>query len=179
MSALVFYDWEFYENGRTIEPISLGMVCQDGRELYLVNVDFDWDNCPSEWLHKNVKPQLMAGFLDKYLIRQCHRNWIGEAILDWLIPEIEHFGSIKLVGDYVAYDHVLLVQQFGTMMDLPEGIPMYSHDLRQWIDDLGNPQDLPRQSVGEHNALFDARYICRVYGWLKKNYKHPAWDSIE
>ena len=33
----IFYDTEFIENGRTIELISIGMVAEDGRELYLVN----------------------------------------------------------------------------------------------------------------------------------------------
>ena len=30
------YDFEFLEDGSTIEPISIGMVCEDGREYYAV-----------------------------------------------------------------------------------------------------------------------------------------------
>ncbi|WP_405559084.1 3'-5' exoribonuclease [Streptomyces canus] len=33
------YDLEFLEDGRTIELISIGMVCDDGRQYYAVNRD--------------------------------------------------------------------------------------------------------------------------------------------
>lgn len=33
----IFYDTEFLEDGRTIEPISIGMVREDGRTLYAIN----------------------------------------------------------------------------------------------------------------------------------------------
>jgi len=32
-----FIDTEFYEDGKTIDLISLGVVAEDGRELYLCN----------------------------------------------------------------------------------------------------------------------------------------------
>ena len=36
-----FYDCEFIEDGTTIELVSLGMVAEDGRELYVVSTEFD------------------------------------------------------------------------------------------------------------------------------------------
>lgn len=35
------YDTEFLEDGSTIELISIGIVCEDGREYYAVNSDMD------------------------------------------------------------------------------------------------------------------------------------------
>ncbi|MEI5032456.1 hypothetical protein RB201_04450 [Streptomyces sp. S1A(2023)] len=43
------------------------------------------------------------------------------------------------------------------MIDLPTGIPMWTNDLRQEAERLGNPQ-LPEQPSGVHNALADARH---------------------
>jgi hypothetical protein len=37
--TVIDYDLEFLEDGRTIELISIGMVCDDGREYYAVNRD--------------------------------------------------------------------------------------------------------------------------------------------
>jgi hypothetical protein len=44
------------------------------------------------------------------------------------------------------------------MVNLPEGVPMYTHDLKQECDRLGNPS-MPEQTEGQHNALADARHV--------------------
>src|SRR6266545_3223216 len=60
----IFYDTEFLEDGRTIELISIGMVADDGRELYLVNEAIATDPrlydriCRDGWLMANVIPHL-------------------------------------------------------------------------------------------------------------------------
>jgi len=77
---------------------------------------------------------------------------------------------LRFIGDdkpefwayYADYDHVVLCQLFGTMMDLPDGWPMYTRDLKQLCDDLGNPK-LPKQQAGEHNALDDALWVKDMY----------------
>jgi hypothetical protein len=66
---------------------------------------------------------------------------------------------------YADYDHVVFCQLFGTMMDLPNGFPMYTKDIKQLCDDLGNPE-LPKQGSGEHNALADARHNQVMYQFL-------------
>lgn len=49
------YDTEFIEDGSTIELISIGIVCEDGREYYAVNSDADWDRIrKNDWLMDNV-----------------------------------------------------------------------------------------------------------------------------
>ena len=66
---------------------------------------------------------------------------------------------------YASYDHVVFCQLFGTMMDLPNGFPMYTKDIKQLCDDLGNPE-LPKQESGEHNALADARHNQVMHQFL-------------
>ena len=46
----------------------------------------------------------------------------------------------------------------GVTVDLPDGVPMYTHDLKQECDRLGNPP-LPEQADRHHNALADARHV--------------------
>lgn len=91
-----------------------------------------------------------------------------------IADELRHFvqsfpPKYEFWGYYSAYDHVALCQLFGTMMDLPKGFPMYTRDLKQWCDMLGNPK-LPEQGKNEHHALLDAKWNASVYEFLK-NYR--------
>jgi hypothetical protein len=178
----VFYDCEFLEDGKTIELISIGMVAEDGRELYLVNRDAPlrrkwwspWRKTRIErhpWLMSNVVPNLP----------QPHGDWINQMPKRWLIDfhdpavqstakiaevverfllgdDLETYSDLELWADYGAYDHVVLCQLFGRMIDLPPGVPMFTNDLRQELRHCGNPP-LPEQPAGLHNALADARHL--------------------
>ncbi len=143
-----FIDTEFADDGKTIDLISIGIVAEDGRELYLESADFDKGKA-NQWVRENVLPQLRGGEC-RWSLRS-----IRVTLLDFF--DIEEYGKPELWGYYSAYDHVVFCQIFGTMMDLPEGFPMYTRDLKQWCDALGNPR-LPEQGKGEHNALADARW---------------------
>lgn len=63
--------------------------------------------------------------------------------------------DVELWAWYGAYDHVALCQLWGRMIELPDGVPMYTNDLRQERRRLGDPE-MPKQAAGEHNALADA-----------------------
>jgi len=92
------------------------------------------------------------------------REQIKQNILSFM--DVERHGKPELWGYYSAYDHVAFCQLFGTMIDLPKGFPMYTRDIKQWVDALGYP-NLPEMGRDEHNALLDAR-------WNKK-----AWELLE
>ena len=59
-----FFDTEFLETSGSgqsrIQLISIGMVAEDGRELYLENSQFDWEQEMDPWLRENVKPHLLG-----------------------------------------------------------------------------------------------------------------------
>jgi hypothetical protein len=170
----IFYDTEFLEDGKTIELISIGMVAEDGRELYAVSRDAPWRRIRKhEWLMANVVPHLP----------QPHGDWILQMPKRWLIdfasPLVEHRQEIadavrqfiqstpnaELWAWYGAYDHVALAQLWGPMIDLPPGVPMWTNDLKQEVERRGNPS-LPKQESAEHNALADARWVRDAYVWL-------------
>jgi hypothetical protein len=183
----VYYDTEFLEDGRTIELISIGMVAEDGRELYAVNEEIGTGPlhdriCKNQWLMENVIPSLplstsggklghgslsasrgYRGFFHLALDGNTvmPRRMIRNAVRDFLqaTPDVE------LWAWYAAYDHVALAQLFGRMLDLPDGVPMWTNDLRQESHRLGN-RDLPERADGAHNALADARHNLAVARYL-------------
>lgn len=73
--------------------------------------------------------------------------------------------DVELWAWYGAYDHVALCWLWGRMIDLPDGVPMWTNDLRQERHRLGNP-DMPKQAAGEHNALEDARHNLAMARFL-------------
>jgi hypothetical protein len=161
-----WFDTEFIEDGKTIELISIGIVCEDGREFYAINKDCDLDKA-NDWVKTNVIPQL--GLIDNFRIEPHSSNkvpvWqsreeIKQNILKFCKPEI---GKPEFWAYYGDYDWVVFCQIFGTMMDLPEHFPMYCKDITHLFDDLGNPK-LP-QGQGEHHALADAQWNRDV--WYK------------
>jgi len=167
-----FYDCEFLEDGKTIELISIGIVAEDGRELYLVNRDAPWRRIKKhEWLMANVVPKLPRPHGDWIL--HMPKRWlidfnspyvrskaqIAEAVERFLLGnDLETYTDLELWADYGAYDHVVLCQLFGPMIALPPGVPMFTNDLQQELRRRGNPP-MPEQASGSHNALDDARHL--------------------
>lgn len=164
-----FYDCEFIEDGRTIDLISMGIVAADGREYYAVDRDAPWKRIREHsWLIENVVPTLPRLHGDA----RMHSGWRNPLALDFAHPTWRSKTDIArdvrdflLSGDdkpelwawYAAYDHVCLAQLWGRMIDLPDGVPMLTYDLKQECDRQGNPA-LPEQPSGEHNSLADARH---------------------
>ncbi len=155
-----WYDTEFIEDGKTIDLISIGIVAEDGREYYAQDCTCDLSRA-SQWVKDNVVVHLVRGVDDPWKLRRR----IRDDILAFM--DIEQYGKPELWGYYSAYDHVAFCQLFGTMMDLPNGFPMYTRDLKQLADMRGNPR-LPEQGKGEHNAILDAKWNKRAWEFLQQ-----------
>lgn len=170
------YDLEFLEDGRTIELISIGIVSETGREYYAVNLDLPVKRIRKhQWLMENVVPSLPkpAGDWNNHMPRRWlfdynnhavkHRDRIAEEVRAFLLAE----GKPELWADYGAYDHVALCQLWGPMINLPAGLPMFTHDIEQAIEAVPGFVK-PEQAEGQHNALEDARYNMRVLDALRE-----------
>lgn len=157
-----WYDTEFYEDGSTIDLISFGIVAEDGREMYLENADFDWYRVPDgHWLWDNVYPHL--DFQDT----KAPRSYIKDAVRFFITNQGWSYDN-ELWGYYSAYDHVVLAQLFGRMVDMPDGVPWFTQDIRQiqaMLKAEGWDYEFPKQESVAHNALNDAR-------WTKQAYEH-------
>lgn len=150
-----WFDTEFIDDGYTIDLISIGIVAEDGRELYLENSECDLYRA-SPWVRENVIPHLTANALDRAAIATHARNFMDH----------ERYGKPEVWAYYAAYDWVVFCQLFGTMMDLPIGWPMFCRDVMQLCDELGNPQ-LPKQTSTEHHALADALWTREAWEFLQ------------
>ena len=163
-------DTEFIDDGKTIELLSIALVSQTGREYYAVSKDADWSRA-SEWVQKNVLP-----YLDREESKP--RAQIRHEILRFIcgILEEESPGAHKepeIWAWYAAYDWVAFCQLFGTMMDLPDGLPRYIRDVKYLADELGNVR-LPSRQKGEHHALEDAKWVRKCWEILDLIRKGPA-----
>jgi 3'-5' exoribonuclease Rv2179c-like domain len=164
-----WYDTEFIEDGKTIDLISIGMVREDGRELYAISTEFNPKKA-NDWVKQNVlvhlPPQDVNPFYDSPRLLEESRAWKSPAqIRESLLALVGNDSKPEFWGYYSAYDHVALCQLFGTMMDLPKGWPFYTRDIKQWCDELGNPR-LPEQGKNEHHALADARWNREAWQFL-------------
>lgn len=164
-----FYDWEFQEQQdsktglTTIFPISLGMVADDGRELYLVNNTYsEWEATglvkTSKWVRENVLNYI--GQSDR-ILNGAPFSSFGPIIENFISQggKIKDRSMVELWGYFSAYDHVCLAQCFGSMTQLPDCIPMHTKDLKQLVGGKAigfTPED-------EHHALSDARWNKAVW----------------
>lgn len=191
--AVYSYDCEFLERGpdHPIQVISLGMVASDGRELYLQSRDVDWGfirHGPDPWLHENVVPYLERWNAEYYRPMEFdpgpwrYRHEFAGEIIRFMDPS-RHGEVEKMVAYFGAYDHVVLCQLFGRMIDLPSFMKMWTFDLKQeavrrGIDWLGRlvPHDEDLDGP-EHNALADARWTMRAYRYLMDDRCAPSTSS--
>jgi hypothetical protein len=155
-----FYDTEFDDNGRTIDIISIGMLAESGAEFYAVSDEFSPGQC-NAWVKENVLP---------FLAHNAQIPWMFRSQIACELREFveKHNGTEKRAefwGWYSAYDHVVMAQLYGPMVNLPKSFPMYTCDIKQMCDRHGNPK-LPPQDGQEHNALYDAYWNKKAYDFM-------------
>lgn len=143
---IFYFDTEFLEDGRTIEPISIGIVSANGDEYYAEVQEMPHLRIKGHpWLMNNVVPYLQGGEYIK------PKRKIASEIVDFVgvYPEFWAY--------YSAYDWVLLCQLYGTMLELPSFWPMFCRDIKVLADDTGvDLHDLSQDDA--HFALGDARW---------------------
>lgn len=174
----IFYDTEFLEDGKTIELISIGMIREDGAEYYAVDEFCNWFMVTHHpWLRDNVLPSLPVTYgASGVEFDEQHpgypalkpRTQIASEVRDFILAAPDP----QLWAWYGAYDHVVLCQLWGTMMQLPKGVPMWTNDLKQEVERLGNPGLPSLSGVTEHNALDDAREVRFRHEWLLDHEDH-------
>lgn len=159
-----FLDTEFEEDGTTIMPISLALVAEDERELYL-EFDFDvWRASNNDFVREQVLP---------------HLSWAAD---DRLSVEAARERILEFIGDdhkpvfwayYGDYDWVLFCRIFGRMVDLPAHFPQLCLDLQQaWMREGRLAK--PAQPRDQHNALADARWNRDLFLRLARQ-----WSQME
>lgn len=173
-----FIDTEFIERGpqHPVTLISLGIVTETCQSFYVVSSEFREEDC-SDWVKQNVLPALENSSQTRLSRRQ-----IAILVRSWVCSHSHDDSKPEFWGYYCDYDWVVFAQLFGTMMDLPQGWPMYCRDLKQWADQIaekatgqaGAKLVLPAQESTEHNALADAKWNLKVWKFLNEAEKASA-----
>jgi len=181
-----WYDTEFVERGpgHAIELLSIGMVREDGAELYRVLADVprvaqhyasthEWLG-PNVWAHLPTKEGPLtfetgsASRIDLDHPDVAPRAQVAEEVWLFCTEGLGMNENAELWAYYGAYDHVCLAQLFGKMIDLPKGMPMVTFDLVQFMRQHGFTRDeLPKQAADEHHALADARWTRAAWEYVR------------
>ena len=160
----IFFDFEFIEGGSAfvMEPISLGMVKENGERAYWEFDSVDWAKA-NEWVIDNVKPHLTGNTKSK--------EQISKEIIEFVGDEPEFWAY------FADYDWVILCQLYGRMVDLPKGWPYFCMDVKQWMVHTGTTKkelDGWINNDREHNALADAHWNRKAYKWICDN----KWELV-
>jgi hypothetical protein len=177
----LFFDFEFCENGKTIEPISVGFYDLHGSTFYAeikdpVLKDADkwlYDNVISKLLYTGNKP-FVSETIEQDILDPKHDKvhvkmfGVRERVSDELKNWLKRYESHEFYSYCGAYDFVLLNQLcWGRMINSPNGWPFYTMDLAVMMRQAGlnkawRDSAVPEEK-DEHNALVDAKYNRALY----------------
>lgn len=180
----VYYDTEFLERGYQypVELISVGLVADDGRELYLINGDMELPAIARHtWLMDHVVPHLPLLVPTDPEISE----FVGGLMWDFDHPEFDaHVFNRRGIREKLAeffdntprlelwsycgpYDHVVLAQSFGDMDGRHPKMPYHTNDIAQEMGRAKIRHDsLPIQTGTNHRAIDDARWHRESHLWL-------------
>lgn len=170
-----YFDTEFIERKDTVELVSMGIIAEDGRELYFEIDSINWeDPTINPWLHENVKPYLWsqqdeslfgdwrnAGAVGGLVSREEARQLVDE------FTDYTKYGAPEFWAWFATYDWYCMCQLMGGFLEVPYPWPNYCNDIKQEHVRLGHPP-LPQQSGTKHHAMADARWNKEALEHLNK-----------
>lgn len=175
-----YFDTEFNENVRPIDLISIGVVNNEGKELYIINEQFaffdaykissdkesfQYLNSCNDWVKTNVLPILFstAPNGDENLSMTGNMQGIKNALVDFVAndPYPEFWAY------YGHYDWYLITRMFGSFDKMPKNWPQACYDLHQFAKHHGMSRKLPKKLEPEHNALVDARWTKQAFDFVQ------------
>lgn len=168
-----FLDFEFNEDGSTIDPIAIGLIDESGLNGYYAHfAEYDPSAC-NLWVKQHVLPKVAH-------MRRTPKAQIAKDIVEVVGARPEFWAY------YADYDWIVMCQLYGTMMDLPEHWPRYCNDLKQEMARLGVTRDdiehgieqeqqliepaHHREQLIEHHAMDDAKWCRLGLLWIKKEF---------
>jgi hypothetical protein len=159
-----FIDTEFNEGDDQVELISIAIVSDSGRELYLVSSEIEPAKC-NPWIQTNVLPShiLWHGVPESSragLI--CTKEEMKKRIEEF----VSSYPRPEFWGFYADYDWYLLTRLWGTFLRLPKKFPRLCLDIKQTAIEMGVSR-LPEPFSPQHNALADAKWTKHAYRYLK------------
>jgi hypothetical protein len=142
-----FLDTEFIEDGKTIDLISIGMICEDGRELYLINDDCDFAKA-SPWVWENVLEPM------------------GIVVEDHEVSVFPEVDQLMVAKSDIAFDVLMFTKwhclkeriQLPKTIDFEEKDRLYKHLLKAEITD--------KPEFWGYYADYDWVAFCQLFGTM-------------
>ncbi len=160
-----YIDTEFLETGRLIDPISIGVVCEDGREYYAQSCEFIPQKA-NKWVKEYVYPHLLSC---PYFPNKV------ENTTD-LARSLSMATHIHRYGNCVAFSQGISSCPWKTRAQL-------AHDLREFIKPgWDDPDDI---ELWGWCAAYDYVALCQLYGGMMHlpagwpHYMHDLQDRLD
>jgi len=154
----IFFDTEFTGLHQGTTLISLGMITEDGRELYCELNDYDKAQI-DDWLKGNVIENL-------YNTNPINTEQLRKTIEGFIEP----YETVEIWSDCLSYDWVLFNQIWGHAFNIPKNIYYIPFDICTLFKLKGIDPDISREGFSgmregsqKHNALWDAKVIRECY----------------
>lgn len=160
----IFFDTEFTGLHKNTTLISIGMIDEEGRELYCELNDYDKSQC-DEWIHHNVIANL-------HNTNPINTVQLKKAIEGFLEP----YSYVEMWSDCLSYDWVLFCDIWGHAFNIPKNIYYIPFDICTVFKMKGIDPDINRENFAglnldhpqKHNALWDAKAIKTCYDKLTR-----------
>jgi len=174
----LFFDTEFTGLHKDTTLISLGIISENDDKFYAEFNDYNKSQV-DDWIQKNVIDKLWWKNKQMKDLPEYYYYGSKKFVLEGLKKWLSKFGNeeILFVSDVCHYDFVLLIDLFGSALDLPKNICPACYDINNDIIDYFNKDahkafnanreklaDIKIKSeVFKHNALWDAEVIKEIY----------------
>lgn len=189
----LYFDMEFTGLKKDTTIISLGIVDQNGRSIYLEYTDYNKSDV-DDWIQENVikntiflkddikeiEPHVTENGTDAVVVGNTEYN--RQVLKYWL--SLYDNEDIQFVSDVCHYDMVLLIDAlYEHGLNIPSNVSIDCHNINQDIAaykkiSVKEAADVVRESlvakeiegmkVQKHNALFDALVIRLIYNKINK-----------
>ena len=165
----IFFDTEFTGLHQGTTLISIGMIAEDGRELYCELNDYDKTQI-DDWLKDNVIANL-------HNTNPINTEQLRKAVEGFIEP----YDKVEIWSDCLSYDWVLFCQIFGHAFNIPKNVYYIPFDICPLLLEKVGDADINREEyagnmievndshnwgVKKHNALWDAYVIRACYNRL-------------
>lgn len=185
----IFFDTEFEGLYKNANLISIGLITEDGKQLYIENDDII-PEYQSEWIKDNVLPNTV-NYGDINILEICDNltdYFVGRdyQICNQLTEFFKQYDYVELVSDVCHYDMVQLIDIFGDVFSLPKNVCCACYDINQDIARFKgislqeafdyNREELLKElgvedlgAINKHNSLYDAKIIKKIYEIYNKD----------
>jgi hypothetical protein len=194
----------FSKKRHFIDLISIGIVAEDGRELYLISNEYNYNDA-DDWVKENVILPLYINTVhgdarNVYDVYNFHKRYgvsnkeIAESVFQFCtndtltIEKAKYYNvvhdGIEFYAYYADYDWVLFCSLFGRMIDLPKGFPMYCKDLKQLFDEKqqkwANISENRRLDFCKRQKFYSVEIdLKNLSSYPQQNNEHNALDDAK